>query len=316
MFRFLLYESMDEAGLQVLREAGEVRLANDTDEDTIISEIADVEGVIIRSRGAMTARIMENAPRLQVVGRHGVGVDNIDLEAATAHGIQVVNTPQATVESVAEHAVGLMLAISKGIVPADGACRAGDFEYRYSVRGQEMRGRTLGVVGLGRIGQRVAQICHLGFGMPILYYDVRRALQIEEDLEAQQVNLEELLSTADYVSVHVPLLDSTRGLIGQHEFSLMKPETVFCNTSRGPVVDEEALYHALKEGRLRAAGIDVFEQEPTPADNPLFELDNVVVTPHIASSTAEAMRNMSLVAEDVVATLEGRSPKYPVNTLS
>ena len=316
MFRFLLYEPMDEAGVQVLRQAGKVRLASGTDEDTIIAEIGDIDGAILRSRGAMTERIMRQAPKLKVVGRHGVGVDNIDLQAATAHGIQVVNTPQATVESVAEHTVGLLLALSKRIVAADSACRKGDFGVRYKIQGQEMRGRTLGVVGFGRIGRRVAQICARAFEMPILYYDVQPAPEAERELGARRTELDELLSTAEYVTVHVPLMPSTRGLISEHEFGLMGARTIFCNTSRGAVIDERALYEALKAGRLAAAGIDVFEQEPTPADNPLFELENVIVTPHIASSTEEAMRNMSLVANDIVAVVQGRAPRYPVNRLT
>ena len=315
MLKFLLYEPIREEGMAVLRAAGETRLASATDEDTIIAEIGDIDGVVIRAQGGMTRRILENAPKLVVVGRHGVGVDNIDLEAATDHGVQVVNTPMAVIEGVAEHALGLMIGLSKRIVYGDACLRGGDWGARYRILGRELRGRTLGIIGFGRIGQRVAQVCHLAFDMPIIYSDIQPAPEAERDLGARRVEMDALLRTAEYVTVHVPLLPETRGLIGAREFGLMRSDALFLNTSRGPVVDEGALYRALVEGSIAGAAIDVFEQEPTPADNPLLQLDNVVVTPHMATTTEEAMIQMALVAEDVVAVLQGRAPKYPVNRL-
>ncbi len=313
MTKFLLYEPIHAVGMTVLESVGEVILASATDEDTIIREIGDVDGVIIRSRGAMTRRILEHAPNLQVVGRHGVGIDNIDVPAATDHGVTVVNTPLATVESVAEHAVGLMLALSKQIVFADQRLRQGQFEIRNDILGREMMGRTLGVIGFGRIGKRVAQICHHAFGMRILYSDIQPDPKLEAELEAVLLPMAELLGQSEYVTVHVPLLPDTKTLIGPNEFSLMRLNTLFINTSRGPVVDEQALYQALVNKQILGAAIDVFDEEPTPADNPLFALDNVIVTPHIASSTEEAMKAMALVAEDVAAVVSGREPRFPVN---
>lgn len=315
MYKFLLYEPIHQVGLDVLEEVGTVTMADATDEDSILRQIGDVDGVVIRSRGAMTRRIMENAPRLRVVGRHGVGVDNVDLVAATDLGVQVVNTPQATVEGVAEHALGLLLALAKRIAVADKAIRQGDFEIRYRLQGFELRGRTLGVVGFGRIGRRVAQICHFGLGMRILYYDVRPAPDMERLLGAERKALMDLLAEADCVTVHVPLLPQTEGLIGEAEFAAMCPDALFINTSRGAVVDEEALHRALQQKEIAGAGLDVFAQEPTPVDNPLFELPNVVLTPHIATATEEALQQMALVATDVVRVLEGQAPVYPVNRL-
>jgi len=315
MYRFLLYEPIHEAGIRVLRAVGEVRMASSTDEDTIVKEIGDIDGVVVRARGGVTRRILEHAPRLKVVGRHGTGVDNIDIGAATEHGVQVVRTPEANTEAVAEHAVGLMLALSKKIVQGDAGIRSGNFDARYSLMGREMSGRVLGVAGFGRIGRRVAQICHFGLGMPILYCDVRPAPELERQLGARRLELHELLASAEYISVHVPLLPQTRGLIGEAEFALMRPDAMFFNTSRGPVVDEGALYRALAAGTIAGAGIDVYEEEPTPADNPLFGLENVVLTPHMSANTEEAMRKMSLVAEDLVSVLQGRKPRYPVNQL-
>lgn len=311
--QFLLFEPIHEAGMKVLTAAGEVRLASGTDEETIIAEIGDMDGVIVRAKGALTRRIMEHAPRLKVAGRHGVGVDNIDVDAATELGIQVVNTPLAVVEGVAEQTLGLMLALSKRIVYTDARLRAGDFNVRYRTQGRELFGRTLGVIGFGRIGRRVAQVCHAAFEMPILYHDVVAAPEMEREIGARLAPLDDLLRTAEYITVHVPLLPETRRLIGEREFALMRPDAMFFNTSRGAVVDEAALYRALKERRIAGAGLDVFEQEPTAPDNPLFALDNIVVTPHISTTTEEGLVKMALVAEDVVAVLEGRPPKHPVN---
>jgi len=315
MANFLLYEPIHEAGLAVLREAGKVRMASATDEATIIAEIGDIDGVVIRAQGAMTRRILENAPCLKVVGRHGVGVDNVDLVAATDHGVQVVNTPTATVEGVAEHVLGMIVTMSKKMLSGHNRLVDGDWSARYELRGRELKGRTLGVIGFGRIGRRIAQICHYGLNMSILYGDVLAAPDLEKSLGAKKVEMDELLQTADYVTVHVPLLPSTRGLIGKREFGLMRSDTLFFNASRGPVVDEEALYAALSEGQIAGAGIDVFQQEPTPADNPLLTLDNIFVTPHMATATEEAMVAMSMVARDIVAVLEGKEPDFPVNTL-
>ena len=313
--KFLLFEPINEAGLQVLRSDGTVRLASATDEDTIIAEIGDIDGAIVRSRGAITRRVLENAPKLRVAGRHGVGVDNIDLEAATDHAVQVVNTPLAVIEGVVEQTLGLMLALSKQIVYTDAQMRTGNFEVRYEIQGREMRGRTLGVIGFGRIGRQVARACHLAFDMPIIYADVAPAPDEERELGAHRVEMDELLRTAEYVSVHVPLLPETRHLIGERELGLLRPDAMFFNLSRGPVVDEAALYRVLADGRIAGAGLDVFEQEPTPPDNPLLQLANVVVTPHVSTATEEALVKMSLVAEDVVAVLQGIAPKHPVNRL-
>lgn len=315
MFNFLLYEPIVDAGMQVLQAAGNVRLASGVDEAAIIREIADIDGVIIRSRGRMTRAILAQAPRLKVVGRHGVGVDNVDLAAATEYGVQVVNTPLAVIEAVAEHTIALMLAASKKIVRMHECLRQGDFEVRYRETGRELRDRPVGIIGFGNIGRRVAQICHLAFGMQILYCDVRRAPDLEAALGARQMPLDELLAAADYVTVHVPLLPETRHLMGAREFALMRPDAYFFNAARGEVVDERALYEALRDGRIAGAGIDVFAQEPTPSDNPLLKLDNVVLTPHAATATEESMRDMSLVALDLVRVLRGEPPAHPVNRL-
>ena len=315
MFTFLLTEPIHPAGVQVLEAEGVVRLARGTDEATLFAEMLDVDGVVLRAVGRMTRAVMAGAPRLRVIGRHGVGVDNIDLDAATALGIQVVNTPHAVTEGVVEHTVALLLDVSKRLTYADRRARAGDWDVRYRISGRELRGRTLGVIGFGRIGRRVAAACHAGFGMRIVYSDVVAAPDLDRDLGARQAPLEELLRTAEYITVHVPLVPETRHLIDERALRAMRPDAILVNCSRGPVVDEAALYRALSEGWIAAAGIDVFEQEPTPKDNPLFGLDNIVVTPHTATATEEALVEMALVARDVVRVLKGERPEYPVNNI-
>jgi D-3-phosphoglycerate dehydrogenase len=311
-FRVLLYEDMHPAGKQVLAQKAELIFASSLDEDDLVRQVQDVDALIIRANGAVTARLMDAAPRLKVIGRHGVGLDAIDLDAAKERGIVVCNTPVANVESVAEQAVGLMIAVSKCIVRADKALRDGRWQVRYQYVGQELRGRTLGLAGMGRIGGRVAEICHLAFGMPILYYDILQYVQAEQELGAKRLPLEDVLEEADYVSVHVPLVPATDRLIGRAQFARMKKGAIFINTARGPIVDETALLEALTGGHLAGAGLDVYSIEPLQADNPLLSLENVVLTPHMAAHTHDALRAMSLVAEDVLRVLEDQEPVYRV----
>lgn len=311
-FRVLLYEDMHPAGKEVLAAHTELVMASSLDEASLIEQVQDVDAIIIRANGAVTARLMDAAPKLKVIGRHGVGVEAIDLDAAKARGIVVCNTPDANLESVAEQAVGFMLAVSKQIVRADKATRQGRWNVRYEYIGQELYGRTLGLIGMGRIGSRVAEICHLAFQMPVLYYDVIAYPALEEKLDAKKLPLEEVLGQADYVTLHVPLLPSTKGLIGKDQLAMMKQGAILINTARGAVVDEAALVEAIESGHLGGAGLDVFATEPTPADNPLFNLENVVLSPHMAAHTDDALKAMSMVAQDVIRVLEGQEPVYRV----
>jgi D-3-phosphoglycerate dehydrogenase len=309
----LLYEQIHEDALAILEEKAEIRWAESLHEDALLKQVADVDGIIIRANGKASQRLMEAAPKLKVVGRHGVGVEAIDLDAARDLGIVVVNTPNANTESVAEHCLGLMIALAKQFVRADQAARRGEWHVRYEYIGTELRGKTLGLIGFGRIGQRTATLCHLALQMPILYYDVVDYPDVEAELGAKRTSLEDLLSAADVVSVHVPLLPTTRGLIGEAEFRRMKPTAYFINTARGPVVNQAALVRALEEGWIAGAGLDVFDPEPLLPDSPLLVPENVVVTPHMASHTNEALLRMALVVEDIIAVLEGREPQCRVN---
>jgi D-3-phosphoglycerate dehydrogenase len=309
----LLYEPIHAEGLGVLHKMAQVRYAPGWSEEEVIPVLDAVEGIIIRANGRITQRLMEAAPRLKVVGRHGVGLDNVDVAAATELGICVVNTPDANAESVAEHALGLMIALSKRIVEGDRGLRAGDWDARYTLIGHDLHGCTLGVVGCGRIGSRVAHMAHAAFDARVLYCDVIAHAELQASLGAQRLELEELLSKADLVTLHVPLIPSTRGLIGERELRLMKPSALIVNTSRGPVVDEQALVGALRSGRIAGAGLDVYSTEPLPADSPLLTALNTILTPHMAAHTDEALRRMSLVSEDIVAVLGGREPLHWVN---
>jgi D-3-phosphoglycerate dehydrogenase len=313
--KVLLYEQIHQKGIDYISKHADILWASGYDEETLCREAAEVAGIVIRAKGAVTAKIMDSAPLLRVIGRHGVGVDNIDVAAATERGIYVVNTPGVNNEAVAEHAVGMMIVLSKRVLEADRAIRNGHWDFRYEGLGQEMMGQTLGVVGLGNIGYRVAEICHTAFNMKILYCDEVRKLEGERNLSAEKVGLEALLRSSDYVSLHVPALPSTYHLINGDNISLMKNTAFLINTSRGSVVDTAALYAALKDERIAGAGLDVFEEEPLPQDNDLLKLPNAVLTPHMASHTEEAMMAMSMVVEDVVRVIQGKIPEHSVNAV-
>lgn len=308
----LLYEPIHAEALELLRERAEVAFAESLDEDYLIGSVADVDAIVMRANGCVTRRIMEAAPRLKVVGRHGVGVEHIDRRAADELGIAVVNTPEANVESVAEHCVGMMVALAKHMLPADHALRGGDWDARYRLTGSELAGKTLGVVGFGRIGQRVAQVCHLAFDMSVLYYDVVDYPEAADKLNARRLPLDELLVVSDFVSVHVPLLPETRHLIGTRQLRAMQPHAYLVNTARGPVVDQAALVQAIQDGWIAGAGLDVFDPEPLPPDSPLLELENVIVSPHMAAHTEEALLRMAMVVKDILAVIEGQSPRFAV----
>jgi len=312
-FKVLLYEDMHEAGKALLREKTEVLFAKSLDEMSLIEETKEVDGVIIRANGKVTRKIMESAPKLKVVGRHGVGLENIDLEAAAEKGIWVVNTPDANDISVAEHFFGLAIILSKMLKKADIALREGRFEVRYQYIGNELHGKTLGILGFGRIGRSVGRIGHKGFDMKVLYYDALRYEETEKELKARKASLEEVLSQSDYISINLPMLPETKGLLGEREFGLMKPSAFIINLARGPIWDEKALHQVLKEKKIAGAGSDVYEVEPAAKGHPLFDLENFVGTPHMAAHTEEALRRMSLVAEDVIRVLEGKTPLHPVN---
>ena len=314
-FRVLLYEDMHEAGKAILREKAEILFATSLEEASLMNEVKEVDGIIVRANGKVSRKMMDVAPKLKVIGRHGVGIENIDLEAATEKGIWVVNTPNANSMSVAEHFFGLALILSKMLKKGDAALREGRFEARYQYIGEDLHGKTLGILGLGRIGKAVGRIAHKGFDMKVLYYDILRYEEMEKEIKAEKVGLGELLTRSDYVSINLPLSPETKGLLKAREFELMKPSAYIINVARGPIWDEKDLYAVLKEGKIAGAGSDVFAVEPATKDHPLFQLENFIGTPHMAAHTDEALRRMSLVAEDIIRVLEGKAPLHPVNSV-
>lgn len=274
-----------------------------------------VDAAIISSLVDAGAAFMDRAgPQLKAIARPGIGVDNIDIAAATERGILVINTPDGPTESTAEHAVALLLALAKRVVVSDARFRASGWGASRE-RGTEVAGRTLGVVGFGRIGRRVAEICGQGLLMRILAYDPfidwahaqRSGMEITNDLDA-------LLVQSDFVTLHTALTNETRHMIGERELRLMKPGTYLINVSRGPVIDEQALIKVLQEGHLAGVALDVFDPEPPLPDNPLFKMSNVVVTPHIASYTDLGGQKMGdAVADQIVQVLRGERPPFLLN---
>lgn len=313
-YDILLFDDIDPKGKEILEEKANIKIAKSIEEDYLLEEVKDVDAIIIRANGKITRKIIESAPKLKVIGRHGVGVEQIDIQAAIDNKVQVVNTPDANYESVAEHVIGFMLALSKRMRDADMSARKSDWDARYRLIGKELYDKTLGVIGFGKIGRRVAEIGILAFNMPILYYDKFKYKTFEEKYKnCKKESLEFLLKNSDYISINIPYFPELHHLIGRREINLVKKSSYIINTSRGALWDENALYEALKSRRIAGAATDVYEEEPFKKKNKLWELDNIIFSPHMAAHTKEALIRMSLVAEDVIEVLEGRPPKYAVN---
>ncbi|AFK22931.1 D-2-hydroxyacid dehydrogenase [Pyrococcus sp. ST04] len=303
--KVLVAAPLHEKAIQVLKDAGlEVIYEEYPDEERLIELARDVEAIIVRSKPKVTRRVIENAPKLKVIARAGVGLDNIDVEAAKERGIEVVNAPGASSRSVAELAIGLIFAVARKIAFADRKMREGEWVKKQAM-GFELEGKTIGIVGFGRIGYQVAKIAK-ALGMNILLYDPYPNEERAREVGGKFVDLETLLKESDIVTLHVPLLDSTYHLINEERLKLMKKNAILINASRGAVVDTNALVKALQEGWIAGAGLDVFEEEPLPKDHPLTKLDNVVLTPHIGASTYEAQERAGVeVAEKIVKILKG-----------
>lgn len=277
--------------------------------------LARADGLILSNLLQIREPELLAAPKLKVVARPGVGMDNVDIPAATKHGVCVVNTPDAPSQSTAEHAVALLFALAKGVVKSDVNVRAKGWETRGEFFGVELKGKTLGLVGVGRIGGIVAKICRDGLGMKVVafdpFLDPARAAALSVELRP---DLKTVLAEADYVSVHCALSPQTRGLLGREQLAAMKPTACLINCARGPIVDELALAEALTAKTIAGAGVDVFTDEPLPREHPLYKAPNAILTPHVASHTGECERAMHLGAmEQVLAVLRGERPKSLVN---
>ena len=306
--RVLVREEIADAGVRFLRERFDV----DVDSDSELEEaIADYDAIIVRSATKLTRDLIDRAERLKVIGRAGVGVDNVDVEAATRRGIVVANAPESTVISAAEHTVGLLVALARNIPQAHAALKQGRWE-RKAYGGIELADKTLGVLGFGRIGQQVARRAS-GLGMRVVAYDPFVAPERFRELGVERVEgVEGVYAAAEFLTLHLPLTPETRGSIGSEAFAKMRDGVYLINAARGELVDEAALVEALRSGKVAGAALDVFSAEPY--SGPLVELDNVIVTPHLAASTEEAQdRAGVIIAEQVAAALEGGLVTNAVN---
>jgi D-3-phosphoglycerate dehydrogenase / 2-oxoglutarate reductase len=306
---------MHESGMSLLRNATVLRMASGTDPATLRREVVEAQGLIIRTGGIVDAALMDAGRLLKVVGRHGVGYDAIDVPAATERGIQVVYTPGANTQSVAEHVFAMMIGLSKHFPRMNAAVAAFDYHARTKFTGRDLFGRPLGIVGFGRIGRRVAVMAKAAFDMPVLYHDIIPApADVDRQSGARRVSFDEVLRESDYVTLHVPLDASTVGMIDARALSMMRPDAILVNACRGPVVVEKAVADALEAGKLWGYAADVFEEEPPPRGHPLIGRPDVLLTPHSAAQTVEGLTNMATgVAEDVIAVLRGHRPSNPVN---
>jgi len=304
-----------DEGLNILKQHLNVEIIRrhgPLSEAELLEIIKDVDAVIA-SHDPFTRKVIENAKNLKIIARHGIGYSEIDLDAATERGILVTYTPiPEEFDSVAEFTVALMLALLKKISFADRTLKQGRWE-RTPFIGSLLKGKTVGIIGLGNIGQRVAKLL-TSFETKTIAYDPYVSEETAKKCNAKLVDFETLLKSSDIITLHCPLTKETRGLIGWDEVELMKPGVLVINTARGPIFPEKVLYKALIEGKIAGAAIDVFEKEPPNLDEPLYKLDNVIVTPHIAAYTREGLRKMDItVANDVVKALKGEIPKYLVN---
>ncbi|NPA47545.1 MAG: 3-phosphoglycerate dehydrogenase [Thermococci archaeon] len=302
--KVLVAAPIHEKALELLRKNGfEVLYREYPDEDQLVELVRDVDAIIVRSKPKVTRRVIEAAPKLKVIARAGVGLDNVDLKAAEERGIKVVNSPAASSRSVAELVIGLIFSVARKIAFADRKMREGVWAKKQCM-GIELEGKTIGIIGFGRIGYQIGKIAK-ALNMNVLLYDPHPNEERAKEIGGRFASLEDLLKESDVITLHVPLLDSTYHLINEERLKLMKDTAILINASRGPVVDTEALVKALKEGWIAGAGLDVYEEEPLPKDHPLTKLDNVVLTPHIGASTVEAqMRAGVQVAEKIVEILK------------
>jgi glyoxylate reductase len=317
--RIYVTRPLPEAAMRLLDGVVEYRLWDREDSpvprETLLREVVDVEGIICLITEKMDAEVIDRARRCRVISQVAVGYDNVDVAAATRRGILVTNTPGVLTETTADMAWALLLATARRVVEGDKFTRSGRWKTweLMAFTGQDVYGATLGIIGLGRIGAAIARRAR-GFAMSILYNNRHRAEAAEGELGARYVGLDDLLHQSDFVVISCALTPETRHLIGERQLGLMKPTAVLVNIARGPIVDQRALYRALVDGKIWAAGLDVLEVEPVPMDEPLLKLDNVVVPPHLGSGSINTRTKMAAMAvENCLAGVTGRMPPNAVN---
>ncbi len=309
--KVLITEPFSEEGKAILSKCATVDVKTGLTEAALIDIIGDYQALVVRSATQVNSRVIEAGKQLVVIGRAGTGVDNIDIEAATRHGILVVNAPTGNAIAVAEHTIALMLALARNLPQADCSLKAGKWEKK-KLEGIEVRGKTLGIIGLGRAGSAVAKRAQ-GLEMSVIAYDPFVTQDYAARMGVALVSFDHLLSESDFISLHAPVTEQNRGMIGAREFARMKASVRLINCARGELIDENALLEALESGKVAGAALDVFCLEP-PLESPLLKHPHVIVTPHLGASTREAQQNVAIeTAEQVVAVLRGELPRYPVN---
>lgn len=313
MKKILVADPLAEEGVEILREEKdfEVEVKTKQKEEVLKEIIKDYDALIVRSETKVTRGIIEKAEKLKVIGRAGVGLDNIDVETATKRGIIVMNAPEGNTISTAEHTISLMLALSRNIPQADASLKRGEWD-RKKFMGVELYRKVLGIVGLGRIGKEVAKRA-ISFGMKVIAYDPYLSEEKAKSLGVELVDWERLLRDSDYISFHTPLTEETKNMISEEELRMMKKGVRIINCARGGIIDEKALAKAIEEGIVEGAALDVFEKEP-PQDSPLLKLEKVIVTPHLGASTEEAQISVSIdIARQVRDVLLGKEVRNAVN---
>ncbi|MGE5494160.1 MAG: hydroxyacid dehydrogenase [Burkholderiales bacterium] len=313
MRKVLLTKKLSEADAKLFEgiDGIELKTIPDGEQAQFDEHIKDAEAVLLSTAYQMTGEVIDSAKNLKVISRTGVGVDNVDVKAATAKGVLVLNTPEANSISVAEHTLAMIVAVSKQLLMYDSELRAGNFKIRRTNKSADIDGKTLGLIGCGRIGRFTAEKCKAAFNMQVIGYDpyIKElpGITLYEDIE-------EVFKRADYISLHIPLTEETRGLVGEKLLSMMKPSAYIINTARGGIIDEKALAKVLKEERIAGAALDVLECEPPREDNPLLPLKNVILTPHSAALTKECSARVAHEAAlGISEYLKGNTPKFVFN---
>lgn len=312
--KVLITDKMAEEAIQLIKDAGHEVTFDEMDHDTLLKEIGKYDALMVRGRTKAVKEIVEEGSKgnLKVIGRAGIGVDNVDIETAGKLGIPVVNAPTGSTISVAELTITHMLSLSRNIAKADSTMKKGEWAKK-KLKGSELNGKTLGLIGTGNIGKLAGKFAQC-FGMKIIGFDPFISKEdMKKDGIEKKDNLEDLMSSSDFISLHLPHIPQTHHIVNKDMISKMKPSAYIINCSRGGTVDEEALYNALKEGVIAGAGIDVFEKEP-PENSPLLSLENVILTPHLGANTSEGqIRAGTVCAEQIIMVLDGKDPDYCVN---
>ncbi len=309
--KILVADPIAEEGIQLLRSYAQVDMKTKLELEQLKAIIGDYDALIVRSQTKVGAEVIESGKKLKVIGRAGVGIDNINVDAATKKGIVVVNAPTGNIIAAAEHTIALMLALARNVPQADGQLKSGKWR-REEFVGTEIRNKTLGIIGLGNVGSEVAKRVQ-AFEMQVIAHDPFVSKDYAYNLKVELVPLDQLFREADFITLHVPLTAATKQLIGAKELAKLKPTARIINCARGGLIDEEALIKAIKAGKLAGAAFDVFDHEPV-TDSPLFKEDKIIVTPHLGASTIEAQTSVAKdIAAEVLAVLQGQFSKYAVN---